>query len=602
MVYGKPLGEILIEKGAITEGELQEALNEQSQDGSRRLGEILMDLGHVDQEDVNSALAEQMGIEEVDLAEAEIDRDVIERVPRDMANLYKILPVDMADGAMRVALSDPTNFNAVDSLSMFLGCDVVPVLVKKQQLRDALERYYQIMDQSIETMLEDLTSDETLTLPDDVSVSLESDEDEVESDEAPVIKLVSLLITDALKSRASDIHIEPFEKSIRIRYRVDGVLHEVPAPPKRFQNAVLSRIKIMSGMNIAEKRIPQDGRIQMKVLDRDIDLRVSDLPTIYGETIVMRILDKTGLLLGLGELGFLEDDQDTFERLIKNPNGIFLVTGPTGSGKTTTLYGVLNTLNIPDVKIITIEDPVEYMLSGINQVQVRTEIELTFERGLRTMLRQAPNIIMVGEIRDLEAGEIAIRAALTGHLVFSTLHTNDAPSAITRLVDMGIQPFLVASAVRGVMAQRLVRQICPNCKVEYTPEEHQIRDGGREPGECENMTFYKGEGCDLCHGGGYKGRKGIFEIMVMDEELQELALQRVPSTVLREVARKNGMHTLREDAWLKVERGITTLDEIIRVTQADVSISIEEELKAAENKAKLMNALPLDTTLDQLEE
>jgi len=596
MGYGKKLGEILIDQGTITEGQLQEALEEQQRSQGKRLGEVLVDLGHVDAEEVNGALAEQMGIQRVDLAETEIDRDVIDKVPRDMANLYRVLPVDMQDGSIRVAVADPTNFNAVDSLSMFLGCDIVPVLVQRQQLKDALERYYQIMDQSIETMLEDLTSDETLTLSDEISISLDSEDKDMDADEAPVIKLVSLLITDALKSRASDIHIEPFEKSLRIRYRVDGILHEVPSPPKRFQNAVLSRIKIMSGMNIAEKRVPQDGRIQMRALDRDIDLRVSDLPTIYGETIVMRILDKTGLLLGLGELGFMEDDEAIFERLIKNPNGIFLVTGPTGSGKTTTLYGVLNTLNIPDVKIITIEDPVEYMLAGINQVQVRTEIDLTFERGLRTMLRQAPNIIMVGEIRDLEAGEIAIRAALTGHLVFSTLHTNDAPSAITRLVDMGIAPFLVASAVRGVMAQRLVRSICSKCKVEYRPADQELRDAGKEPEECQDLHFYKGAGCDACHGGGYRGRKGIFEIMVMHEELQELALQRVPSTVLREVARRLGMHTLREDAWRKVDRGVTTLDEIVRVTQADVSISIEEELKAAQKKATAVDVASLDVT------
>jgi general secretion pathway protein E/type IV pilus assembly protein PilB len=390
------------------------------------------------------------------------------------------------------------------------------------------------------------------------------------ADEAPIIRFVSAVITQAYRMRASDIHIEPLEKRIRIRYRIDGELVEMESPSKRLQGSILSRIKIMSGMNIAERRIPQDGRIKFSVDKVVLDLRVSALPGTHGESVVMRILDKTSLLLGLSELGFLEQDENIFRKLISMPNGVLLVTGPTGSGKTTTLYGCLNFLNKPDVKLITVEDPVEYMLAGINQVMVNEEINLTFGNALRSILRQAPNIIMVGEIRDTITAEIATQAAMTGHLVFSTLHTNDAPSAITRLIDMGVKPFLVASAVMGVMAQRLVRTICKKCKEEYKPDPQLLRTLRLDPDETYKKTWYHGHGCDNCNNTGYRGRKGIFELMVVNDEIRHLIYQCTPANIIRATARKAGMRSLRDDGMAKAARGITTLEEVLANTVTDV--------------------------------
>jgi general secretion pathway protein E/type IV pilus assembly protein PilB len=374
---------------------------------------------------------------------------------------------------------------------------------------------------------------------------------------------------EAYRNRASDIHIEPLEKRLRVRYRIDGVLHEVDNPPKRLQAAIISRLKIMANMSIAEKRVPQDGRIQIPVMGKTLDLRVSSLPTNHGESIVMRILDKSSLLLGLGDLGFFSDDQEKMEKLISLPDGIFLVTGPTGSGKTTTLYACLNAINKPDRKIITVEDPVEYQLSGINQVQVNPEINLTFAAALRSILRQAPNIIMIGEIRDLETANIAVQASLTGHLVFSTLHTNDAPSAVTRLIDMGVKPFLVASSVRAIMAQRLIRRVCQNCKEPYLPTEYEMRVLKLNPDEISKATIFKGKGCPECNRTGYRGRRGIYEIFILNEEVRQLIYERVPANVLRTRARELGMRTLREDGIRKIMAGITTPEEVIAVTMGD---------------------------------
>ncbi|MBN1269617.1 MAG: Flp pilus assembly complex ATPase component TadA, partial [Kiritimatiellae bacterium] len=388
--------------------------------------------------------------------------------------------------------------------------------------------------------------------------------------DAPIIKLVSLVILEAFRNRASDIHLEPLAKKFRVRYRIDGVLHEVDSPPKRLQSAIISRVKIMANMSIAEKRLPQDGRIQINVMGRDLDLRVSSIPSNHGESIVMRILDKQSLLLGLPQLGFFSDDQQTFERLIGLSDGILLVTGPTGSGKTTTLYACLNYINRPDRKIITVEDPVEYQLSGINQVHVRTDIGLTFAAALRSILRQAPNIIMIGEIRDMETAEIAVNASLTGHLVFSTLHTNDAPSAIIRLIDIGVKPFLVASSTRAIMAQRLVRRICEKCKEEYQPTDAQLRLLGPAAQQFAQAQLFRGRGCTDCMFSGFRGRVGIFEIFVVNDEVRHLIFERVSASELRTKARELGMRTLREDGLRKVVAGATTLDEVLRVTMGDV--------------------------------
>jgi general secretion pathway protein E/type IV pilus assembly protein PilB len=417
-------------------------------------------------------------------------------------------------------------------------------------------------------MIQDITEGE-IQISTLAEVGAVEDGSTVDAD-APIIKLVNTLIVDAFKSRASDIHLEPLEKRFRVRYRIDGMLHEMKSPPKRLQPSIISRLKIMSNMSIAERRIPQDGRIQAGVGGKTIDLRVSCLPTNHGESIVMRILDKEGLKLGLGELGFFTDDQQTFERLISLPDGILLVTGPTGSGKTTTLYAVLNYINRPDRKIITVEDPVEYQMSGINQVQVNESVGLTFSMALRAMLRQAPNVIMLGEIRDLETATIAINASLTGHLVFSTLHTNDAPSAVTRLIDIGAKPFLVASSTRAMMAQRLVRKVCRRCGAPYVPAETELRSLNIDPGSIANATFMKGKGCNDCNKTGHRGRFGIFEMFVVDDEVRKLIYDKVPSSVLRIRAREMGMRTLREDGARKVLAGLTSPEEVIRATIGDV--------------------------------
>jgi general secretion pathway protein E/type IV pilus assembly protein PilB len=437
-----------------------------------------------------------------------------------------------------------------------------------EDIDNALNKYYGAGDDSVSKMIQDITEGEV-----EVGASMKKDvgaDDGATVDaDAPIIKLVNTLIVEAFKARASDIHLEPLTKTFRVRYRIDGVLHEMKSPPKRLQASIISRLKIQSNMSIAERRIPQDGRIQTQVGNKLIDLRVSCVPTNHGESIVMRILDKEGLRLGLPELGFFTDDQQTFERLIGLPDGILLVTGPTGSGKTTTLYSCLNFINRPDRKIITVEDPVEYLLAGINQVQVSETVGLTFAAALRAMLRQAPNVIMLGEIRDLETASIAINASLTGHLVFSTLHTNDAPGAVTRLIDIGVKPFLVASSTRALMAQRLVRKICKKCAAPVTPTDTELASLGLDASKISGATFMKGKGCNDCNKTSYRGRFGIFEIFVIDDEARKLIYDRVPSSVLRARAREMGMRTLREDGARKAMAGLTTADEVVRATVGD---------------------------------
>ena len=561
--------EILRDVGLVTHEDILKAKNMASL-GTIGLLDALIRMGKVTQMDVTKALASQFGMDTINLAEYRVPDDVLAMVPRHIARRYKIVPIYKHDNTLTVAISDPLDVDTVDSLRYILKVNVEPVVASKPDIEASLARYYGSGDDTVENMLQEITEGEVdLGLPQKMADAKLEEAAETEAD-APIIKLVGLLIMEAYRNRASDIHIEPLEKRLRVRYRIDGVLQEQDNPPKRLQPAIISRIKIMSNMSIAEKRVPQDGRIQIPVMGRVLDLRVSCLPTNHGESIVMRILDKTSLLLGLSDLGFFSDQEEIMNRLISAPDGVFLVTGPTGSGKTTTLYACLNSINRPDRKIITVEDPVEYQLAGINQVQVNDDINLTFAAALRSILRQAPNIIMIGEIRDLETANIAVQASLTGHLVFSTLHTNDAPSAVTRLIDIGVKPFLVASAVRAIMAQRLVRKVCPKCKQPYTPTQFEMDVLKLSAEEIAKTTLYKGKGCNDCSRTGYRGRTGIYEIFVIDEEVRRLIYEKVPANVLRARAREIGMKTLREDGVRKVMAGVTTPEEVISITQGDV--------------------------------
>ena len=516
--------------------------------------------------DVTQAKAAQFGAEVVHLANMRIEDDVIAIVPRDIAKKYRVIPVFKNEGKVAVAIADPSDLNTIDSLTHLLNTEIELRVASEPDIEAALGKYYggekKSMDAGIfKDVMQELTEE-------NVHVAKIEEVGEVEVD-APLIRLVNQIIVDAFKLRASDIHLEPLEKRFRLRYRIDGMMQEMKSPPKRLQAPVIARLKIQAGMVISEHRVPQDGRIQTKIGTKLIDLRVSCLPTNHGESIVMRILDKEGLRLGLPELGVLSDDQAPFERIIGLPDGILLVTGPTGSGKTTTLYSCLNFINRPDRKIITVEDPVEYVLSGINQVQVNDVVGFTFAAALRAILRQAPNIVMIGEIRDMETGSIAINASLTGHLVFSTLHTNDAPGAVTRLVDIGVKPFLVASSTRCLMAQRLVRKICKKCMAPYQPTEQEMRSLGLTMDDVKNANIQKGRGCQNCNNSGNRGRFGIFEIFVVEDEARKLIYDRVPTTVLRQRAREMGMRTLREDGIRKVLAGLTTPEEVIRATVGD---------------------------------
>jgi general secretion pathway protein E/type IV pilus assembly protein PilB len=518
--------------------------------------------------DVTQAKAAQFGAEVIQLAGIKIPDEVISIIPRHIAKKYRVIPVFKTDGKVAIAIADPSDLNTIDTLTHLLNAEIELRVASEPDIEAALGRYYGGRgDTVVDKAIQELTQSEVETA---VITGLGDDGGAVDAD-APLIRLVNQIIVDAFKMRASDIHLEPLSKKFRLRYRVDGVMQEMKAPPKRLQSAIITRLKIQSNMSISEHRIPQDGRIQSKVGAKLIDLRVSCLPTNHGESIVMRILDKEGLKLGLPELGFFTDDQQTFERIISLPDGILLVTGPTGSGKTTTLYSCLHFINRPDRKIITVEDPVEYILAGINQVQVNETVGLTFAMALRSILRQAPNIVMIGEIRDLETASIAINASLTGHLVFSTLHTNDAPSAVTRLMDIGVKPFLVASSTRCLMAQRLVRKVCKKCTQPYQPTDAEMHALSLTPEMVANGTLQKGRGCNDCTNTGCRGRFGIFEIFVIDDETRKLIYDKATASVLRAHAREMGMRTLREDGIRKVLAGLTTAEEVIRSTVGDES-------------------------------
>ncbi len=516
--------------------------------------DLLVEKHYCTYDDIYKILSEEYGISLIDLNDFRMSDTAKELVGDEIMRKYNFLPIDISNGQLEAAISDPMDTDTVDTISRMIGMPIDVRLAPAHLIHDAIEAEFGLKGEFDSIFGADANGD------------VKMDTGAAKDEDAPIIKYVQSLITEAVKRRASDIHLEPLEKRFRVRYRIDGALVEVENPPKRLQPSIISRLKLMADMSIAEKRVPLDGRIQITYNEKDIDLRVSSLPTVYGESIVMRILDKEGLRLGLPELGFFSDDQTTFERIVGMADGIFLVTGPTGSGKSTTLYSALNYLNHPDRKIITVEDPVEYQMTGINQVQVRREVGMTFAAALRSMLRQAPNIIMIGEIRDLETAEIAINASLTGHMVFSTLHTNDAPSAVTRLVDIGVKPFLVSASLRAALAQRLVRKNCTACKEAYQPDPRVLQAIGINEIEAQGMNFMRGVGCPKCNGIGYKGRMGIFEIFIVNEELQQMIYEGRTLVELRAKARELGMRIMREDGIRKVASGLTTADEVLKVT------------------------------------
>jgi len=566
------LGEILVEWGVVTPANVQEAL-EHGKREALRIGEALASLGLAEEEDVTKALANQFDMEYIDLDKNVVVPAEIATIPEEIVRKHLVLPIGRENGRLKIIINDPLDLETMDMLRFRLNCELEPCLASKSKIKTFIDHF--VRDVSVDTEVQKMKSSED-TLTEKLVVSAGADG--LDPDSAPIIRLVTMIITEAVKMRASDIHIEPMVNRVRVRYRVDGVCLERDNIPKKMQGPVINRLKILAGIDLAEKRIPTDGRIKMPVGNQDIDFRVSALPAYHGESVVLRILRPDSVRLGVPALGFEPEDNARFAKIIKRPNGIFLVTGPTGSGKTTTLYAAINELNRPDRKIITAEDPVEYNFTGVNQCQVNDGIGLTFPNILRAMLRQAPNIILVGEIRDMAVAEVAIQAALTGHLVFSTLHTNDAPSAITRLVDMGVKPFLVASSIQAIMAQRLVRVICKECREVYNEWDPRVlRMLGFRPEEIKTANFYKGRGCTVCAGTGYRGRQGIFEMLEMTNPIRELAFKRAPLTDLRRAAIAGGMKTLLEDGRLKIRNGITTPDELVRITQVS-------ELAAEQNQ------------------
>jgi len=553
--------QLLLEQNLVTQDQVDNAAISLRQEGETTV-DVLLNMGTISEEDTLALIASQFGMEYVRLDAESIDSSIRDVMQADMARKYGVAPLYKTGDTLTLAISDPMNYDAIDSLGYLLKCRIESVVASRADIKGVLDSFYPA-GSDMESLLDQMSETDV-----DVAQVLEGGDDGGDVD-APVIKLVNLLIVEACNRRASDIHLEPMERNFRVRFRIDGALQEMENPPKRLQGSILQRLKIMAGMKIAEKRIPQDGRIEISYQGRGLDLRVSCIPTNHGESIVMRILDKESISFGLPQLGFLSDDQQKFERLIALPDGVLLVTGPTGSGKTTTLYACLGQINQPDRKIITVEDPVEYQMSGVNQVQVQADIGMTFSYALRSILRQAPNVVMIGEIRDRETADIAMEAALTGHLVFSTLHTNDAPSAITRLLDIGVKQYLVASAIRAIMAQRLVRCICPRCVEAHTITEREARMLGPMAATLQSSEVRRGRGCTECNLTGYKGRKGIFEIMLVDDVIQRMIFDNKSAAELRGRAREMGMRTLREDGLLKVTSGMTTIEEVLKMTMGD---------------------------------
>jgi type IV pilus assembly protein PilB len=557
--------QILVRQGIVSLDQLKEA-ERMARASSIPLADALVRLGYATGEEVMKAIAQEHGLDYIDLNEVVIPPSVVELVPESVARENAVLPLGEEDGALKVIVSDPFDVDTLDKLRFILDRKVETALAPRENILEAINRYYgQTEAESADSMLQEFT-DTAIDFTETMTESQTVDE-AIDETSAPIVRLVHLIISEAVQLRASDIHIEPFENRVRVRYRIDGMLVERDSPPRRLLGAILSRVKILAKMDIAERRRPQDGRIKISVNEKDLDLRVSVLPTNHGQSVVMRILDKDNIRVGLRQLGLSEEDFRAFKNLIRRPNGIILVTGPTGSGKTTSLYAALNDLNRPDRKIITAEDPVEYYLPGINQVEVRHSIGLDFARIIRSMLRQAPNIILVGEMRDTETAEMGIQASLTGHLVFSTLHTNDAPSSITRMVDMGVPPYLVASSVIAIMAQRLVRVVCTKCKQPFTPSDAVLETAGITPEQAATASFAKGRGCGNCNKTGYRGRIGVYELMLMTAKVREMAFQGAATQDIRKVAISQGMKTLYRDAIAKVMKGVTTIDEVFRVTK-----------------------------------
>ena len=558
--------DLLQDAGLVTRSEVEAARARLN--GTTEVVEILIRDGVVTEADVSRTLAAQAHMDWVDLATILIPPDVISQLRAEDARRFKVIPVGFGETGLIIAVTDPLDIETIDSLNYLLQRELELVCSSPGKIREALIKYYGTAEDASAVILD--------KIGEDVQTGLEliegGDLGDENSADAPIIRMVSMKLVEAHRLGASDIHLEPLDKSFRVRFRIDGVLQEMQPPPKRLQSAIVSRLKIMTGsMSIAEKRLPQDGRIQVKIAKKPIDLRVSTIPTNHGESVVMRVLDKSSLMLGLPELGFFSDDQETLERLLQLPDGILLVTGPTGSGKTSTLYSCLNYINKPDRKIITVEEPVEYQMNGINQVGVNADVGMTFPAALRAILRQAPNIIMIGEIRDLETASIATNASLTGHLVFSTLHTNDAPSAVARLVDIGVQPFLVASSIRAIMAQRLVRRLCGQCKAPGELSETELRALHLEPSQLHGAEVMRPVGCDRCRNTGYKGRMGIFEMFIIDDDVRHMINERRSTLMLRARARELGMRTLREDGVRKVLAGKTSADEVISITLGDLN-------------------------------
>jgi type IV pilus assembly protein PilB len=597
-------GQKLVEKGIITQQQLDEAIHKQQTTmGHRKLGEILVRMGHISKTHITEGLADQLGIPIITLADRQIPERIRNLVDPNVATLYRVVPIAEEGDTLIVATADPTNFNTLDNLERLLERPVQPQLAPPEEIKEALAGYYGLSENTVESMLSTVSSASSMSTLStmsnvssldssmsslgsmsasdismssisvdaaDFSVDSSAGPDEDDDADSPVVRYVHNVILEAFRLRASDIHVEPSKYDVKVRYRIDGVLHLMPRPPKRAQASIISRLKLLSNMDISERRIPQDGRIKLTLAGKTVDLRVSALPAQYGESMVMRILDKSGLMLGLGQMGFSPRNQKKWEDMLNQGTGVMLVTGPTGSGKTTTLYASLHKLNQPDTKIVTVEDPVEYQLNGINQVQIHHEIGWNFASALRAIFRQDPDIVMVGEIRDSETAEIAIKAALTGHMVFSTLHTNDAASAFPRLIDIGIKPFLVGSGIRVVLAQRLLRTLCTTCKEVARPTDLEIERLGFQI-EVDKTDHFKGKGCEHCNFTGYQGRIGTHELMENTDELREMLMDGAPAGALRKKARQNGMHTLREDAYLKALNGVTSVEEVLRVTQIDES-------------------------------
>lgn len=559
----KLIGEILLESCGLSREALNEALEFQEEKGGR-IGEILIRRKAISESDLLGALGVQFELPFRSALPIEgLKIEFVQEIPIQFLKKYAMVPIITANGAY-VAINDPLLFQPLDDLQSLLGQETLEVvLAPHSAIASVINRSYDMSGDSAEQVIQDMNEEDTDLILSEIEETGDLLDD---TSDAPIIKLVNLMLSQAVKARASDIHIEPSQNRLRIRHRVDGILYDMLSPPRHIQATLTSRIKIMAKMNIAEKRLPQDGRMEIRMADKDIDIRVSTLPTAFGERVVLRLLDKTNILLRVSELGMPEHQLEKFDKLIRSPNGIILVTGPTGSGKTTTLYGALSTINTVDINIITIEDPIEYQIQGIGQIQVNPKIDLTFANGLRSIVRQDPDVILIGEIRDVETAQIAIQSALTGHLVFSTLHTNDSSGAPTRLIHMGIEPFLVTSSVIAILAQRLIRVLCDDCKEEYVPSEVSLRDIGITPEMCEGKKIFRGRGCPTCLNTGFKGRTGIFELMILDEPLRDIILETADANTLKTEAVKAGMVTLRRDGASKVLDGVTTIEEVFRVT------------------------------------